>query len=180
MPQVRVLRTTELTDDELAAVRSLLGDAFDGDFSDDDWHHTLGGSHVVVVDPADTVVAHAALVSRSIGVGDRRFQAGYVEGVATAPHRRGEGLGSLVMSRVAQVLTAKFELGVLSTDRHSFYERLGWERWRGPSGVRSSDGATVFATPDEDDGIMVRRFGPSATVELTSMISCDPRTGDHW
>ena len=34
--------------DELAAIRALLDEAFDGDFGDDDWEHALGGIHVLV------------------------------------------------------------------------------------------------------------------------------------
>ena len=81
-------------------------------------------------------MAHAAVVERVLEVGGRAVRAGYVEGVATTPTRQGEGLGSLVMQRVGQLLEAEFEVGALSTGRHAFYERLGWERWRGPTFVR--------------------------------------------
>ena len=70
-------------------------------------------------------------------------------------------------------------LGALSTGAHAFYGRLGWERWRGPTYVRTSGGA-IERTEDEDDGVMVLRFGPSADLDLTLPICCEDRPGDAW
>ncbi len=161
----------------LRQVRDLLESAFAGEFSGDDWEHTLGGWHVVVVD-AGAVVAHAAVVGRTLEVDGRSFRTGYVEGVATTPGRHGQGLGSLAMSAATDVVRREFELGALSTGRHSFYERLGWQRWRGPTFVRH--GRQLIRTPDEDDGVMVLRFGRSHDVDLNGSISCDARAGDDW
>jgi aminoglycoside 2'-N-acetyltransferase I len=173
---VRVL-DTESVAPLLVELRQLLTDAFDGDFSDDDWRHTLGGAHVVAFD-GDAAVSHAAVVDRRIGVGEREFRAGYVEGVATRPDRQREGLAMAVMAEVSTVLRTRFELGVLSTSRHDFYQRGGWERWQGPTFVRT--GGRFVRTEDEDDGIMVLRFGPSQDADLTAPISCDSRPGDDW
>ena len=126
----------------------------------------------------EALVAHAAVVERVLEVGGSAVRAGYVEGVATTPTRQGEGLGSLVMQRVGQLLEAAFELGALSTGRHAFYERLGWERWRGPTFVRH--GADIVRTADEDDGIMVLRYGSTSGLDLTLPISCETRPGDDW
>jgi aminoglycoside 2'-N-acetyltransferase I len=174
---VRLLTTANASDDLLQAIRRLLDDAFDGDFSDDDWEHTLGGWHAVVEEDG-TVVAHAAVVPRVLDVAGRPLQSGYVEGVGTAPARRGEGLGSLAMAGLTQLVRDRFELGALSTDRHGFYGRLGWERWQGPTFVRRGD--EVIRTDDEDDGIMVLRAGPSRDVALTAPITCEGRRGDDW
>jgi hypothetical protein len=35
-------------------------------------------------------------------------------------------------------------------------------------------------TPEEDGGIMVLRFGATATLDLTAAISCEARAGDDW
>ena len=99
--------------------------------------------------------------------------------VATAPARQGEGLGSLAMAEVARIVSRDDELGALSTSAHGFYERLGWERWEGPTYVRRRSGETV-RSEDEDDGIMVLRFGVTAGLDLTNPLSCDERTGDDW
>ena len=171
--EVHVVRTGDLTEDRLARIRVLLVEAFGGGFSDDDWAHALGGWHVLAGDEA-----HAAVIERTIEVGGRPLRAGYVEAVATAPALQGRGLGSTIMRRVGDLLRERFELGVLSTGRHGFYERLGWERWQGPSYVR--DGDSVVRTADEDDGIMVLRYGTTARVELAASIACESRSGDDW
>ncbi len=77
-----------------------------------------------------------------------------------------------------QFLRREFELGALSTSRHSFYERLGWERGRGPTFVRH--GRQLVRTQGEDDGVMVLRFGRSTEVDLDRSISCEARNGDDW
>jgi aminoglycoside 2'-N-acetyltransferase I len=161
----------------LAAARSLLDEAFAGGFGDTDWGHALGGHHVLVTD-AGTLVAHAAVVPRELHVDGRALDAGYVEAVATVPARHGEGLGTLAMVGVGAVLRRHHQLGVLSTGEPAFYERLGWERWRGPTFVRR--GGELVRTPDEDDGIMVLRLGATSQVDLGAAISCEARSGDDW
>jgi aminoglycoside 2'-N-acetyltransferase I len=174
--EIQVVRSEDLTDEALAEIRALLVEAFDGNFSEDDWEHTLGGWHVIARDGA--VVAHAALVERVLEIGGRFCRAGYVEGVATAPSRQREGLGSTVMRRIEELLEGEFELGALSTGSHAFYERAGWERWHGPTFVRQGD--DVVRTADEDDGVMVLRYGSTADVSLALPISVEARAGDDW
>lgn len=172
-----VITTQSAPVDFLTRVRRLLDEAFEDDFNEEGWQNTLGGWHVVIEEAAD-VIAHAAVVPRAIQIAGRPFRTGYVEGVATAPRRQGEGLGSLVMSRLNRLVRGEFDLGALSTGRHTFYERLGWERWRGPTFVR--DGDAMVRTKEDDDGVMVLRFGSSVGVDLTAPISCEARTGDDW
>ena len=174
---IRRFDTADATDERLAAIRQLLDRAFAGDFSDDDWEHTLGGTHVVA-EHGDEVIAHAAVVRRTIHAAGRSFDAGYVEGVATEPGRQGQGFGGRVMAEVGEIVRNEFELGTLSTSRHRFYERLGWERWRGQTSVRR--GTSVVRTPDEDDGVMVLRIGPSRDLDLGTEITCEARRGDDW
>jgi hypothetical protein len=81
------------------------------------------------------------------------------------------------MRQVGERLRERFDLGVLSTGRHSSYERLGWERWQGPSYVRQA--YRIFRTADEDAGIMVLRYGPTAGLDLTQTITCESRSGDQ-
>jgi aminoglycoside 2'-N-acetyltransferase I len=177
VPTVRRFTSTEASSDLLAEIRRLLDEAFNGDFSNDDWQHALGGWHAVVED-GDAIVSHAAVVPRILEVAARPYRTGYVEAVATAAERQREGLGSLVMAEISEVVRREFELGALSTSAHHFYERLGWERWRGPTFVRR--GSAVVRTEDEDDRVMVLRFGPSEDVELTAALSFESRPGDDW
>jgi aminoglycoside 2'-N-acetyltransferase I len=177
MPNAEVFTTRTALGSQLKNIRRLLDEAFDGDFSDEDWEHTLGGWHVVLLERG-VPLAHAAVVPRVLTVVGDPLRSGYVEGVATTPQRQGEGFGWSVMSRVGQVLHDEFELGALSTNLRGFYERLGWERWRGPTFVRH--GGELIRTEEEDDGIMVLRFGPSVELDLTAPISCAARNGDAW
>lgn len=176
-PGTLVLATADVPSALLDRVRALLDAAFDGDFADEDWDHTLGGVHALVLD-GPRVLAHAAVVPRTVTVGTRPFACGYVEGVAADPAHQGRGLGTLAMRALDPVLRDGYELGTLSTGEHRFYERLGWERWRGPTFVRRAGGPQ--RTPEEDDGIMVLRFGASADVDLAAPIACEERPGDDW
>lgn len=173
---VEVARTRDLPPRRLDEIRTLLLDAFEGEFSDEDWSHSVGGWHVIAADPHP--VAHAAVVPRTVELGGRSVRAGYVEGVATAPARQKQGLGSLVMEWAGRLIRSEFEIGVLSTERHAFYERSGWERWQGPTYVRA-DGELV-RTADEDDGIMILRSDATSAASLNGPLCCESRDGDDW
>lgn len=173
----RVLTTAEMPTALLERVRHLMDEAFAGDFSDDDWDHLLGGWHAVVVEDG-VPVSHAAVVPRTLRVGERPLRTGYVEGVGTAPGRMGGGLGSATMTALDAVIRQHFAFGALGTGRYGFYERLGWERWRGRTWVHDSDGPV--RTPEDDNAIMVLRFGPSADIDLNADLSCEARAGDDW
>lgn len=174
---IRSFTTDEAPPDALVAIRHLMDEAFEGEFTEEDWEHTIGGRHVVVEESA-LVVAHASLIERTIEVGGRPFRTGYVEGVATRPSEQGRGLGSLAMDEIARLIRLDFEMGALATARQTFYERLGWERWRGSTYVRRR--SETVRMPADDDAVMVLRFGPSKHVDLAEAISCEERVGDDW
>lgn len=182
---IRRVPSESLQPAEVASIRELLLAAFEDDeeggFAESDWQHARGGVHVVLAadeGEADGILAHAAVVERTLEVDGKPFRTGYVEAVATRPgyHRRGHG--SAVMREVNQIIHEGFELGALGTGRLAFYERLGWELWRGPSSVRSVDG--LVPTPDEDGAIMVLRTPSSRDISVGAPISCDWRSGDVW
>ena len=176
-PRVRVFSAPDAPDAMLAEIHRFLVETFEGRFSAEDWEHTSGGWRVVVLDGI-VPVSHAAVVPRKLRVGDREVAAGYVEGVGTAPGRQREGLASLAMTEAGKLVRDRFEMGALSTPVPGFYERLGWELWRGPAFVR--DGTGLTRTPDEDGGILVLRFGPSLAFDLEAPIACEARSGDDW
>lgn len=178
MTEVRVMADDGAPADLLEVVRTLTFAAFGDRFDEHDWEHTYGGHRILVLDGAVPVAA-AAVVPRELVVGGTSYAAGYVEGVATAPDRHGQRLGSAVMATVGDLVRNRYQLGALSTSRHTFYERLGWERWRGPTYVRHSDGRPE-RTPDEDDGVLVLRCAATGALDLTASISCDARPGDDW
>jgi aminoglycoside 2'-N-acetyltransferase I len=177
------ITTTVVTDAEidpglLVAARAICDTTFGDRFSDDDWDHTLGGVHLLLFDEG-LLVGHAAVVPRSIGFGELTLRAGYVEGVAVLPEVQGRGLGSRLIRAANAILERDgSEVGVLSTSRTSFYARLGWATWQGPSFVRYAD--ALVRTPDEDDGLMVLRVPATPDLVATWPITCDARPGDDW
>jgi aminoglycoside 2'-N-acetyltransferase I len=180
-PRLRRVSTDGLTATEVAKIRALMEVAFGSDeeerFTEDDWGHALGGVHFVL-DLDGEIITHASVVERVIEVDGRPFRTGYVEAVATEPDREGHGFGSRVMTDVTDYIRGRFELGALGTGRHTFYERLGWQRWSGPSGLRTDDG--VRPTPDDDGYIMVLPTPANPALDLTAPISCEWRPGDVW
>ncbi|MEO5941235.1 MAG: GNAT family N-acetyltransferase [Candidatus Limnocylindrales bacterium] len=179
--RLRQLATADVSATELAAIRALMDVAFGDDeeerFTDQDWAHGLGGIHIVL-DVDGVIAAHAAVVEREIHVAGRPLRAGYVEAVATAPERQGTGLGTRVMEAANALIRDGFELGVLGTGRHHFYERLGWETWHGQAFVRAQDGER--RTPDEEGYLLILRTPAGPPIDLAATISCDWRPGDVW
>jgi aminoglycoside 2'-N-acetyltransferase I len=177
---IRCLATEALAPDEVEQVRALLAAAFGDDpedaFREEDWQHALGGRHFLAME-GGRVVGHAAVVERDIRVAGRPVRTGYVEAVATTVDRQRSGIGTAIMTAVAEHL-AGFELGALGTGEHAFYERLGWVTWLGPSSVRTEEGKRP--TPDEDGYIMVLRTPLTPPLDLRLPISCEWRPGDVW
>lgn len=83
------------------------------------------------------------------------------------------------MAAATSHVRERFELGALGTSLFRFYERLGWQRWRGKSAVRAPDG--LRPTPDEDGFIMVLSTPTtSGPLDADAAITCEWRAGDVW
>jgi aminoglycoside 2'-N-acetyltransferase I len=179
MTPLRTAATAELRAAELAAVRRLVFGAFGGRFDEHDWEHSLGGTHVLAVEDGQ-VVAHGAVVPRTLWAGERRLRAGYVEAVATRADRRGRGLGTLVMREVGRMVQAGYQLGALSDGSGipRFYQRLGWETWPGPTFVATPGGRE--RTQDDDGGVLVLRTPATGDLDPAAPLVCDWRAGDVW
>lgn len=185
--EVRLVSTEEMSPAELAALRGLCDEAFrerdaprdtrELSFTDEDWENACGGVHAVAFE-GEVPVAHASTVERQLHVDGVPFLCGYVEAVATRPDRQRRGLGTAVMGALGQHIHAAFPLGALDTSRHHFYERLGWERWLGPTFVRVGDG--IVATSEEDGYVMILRTPTTPALDLAAPISCEWRPGDVW
>ena len=177
---VRRVASDDLLPDELDALRQLFDAAWpDGDdlFTDEDWDHTFGGVHFIVED-AGRVISHASVIERELHTSGHRLRTGYVEGVATSPSHRRRGLGSDVMRAVGTYIDETFELGALGTGLITFYERLGWIVWDGPTGVRTNRG--IVPTPEDDGSILVRLTPSTPNLDRAAPISCEWRPGDVW
>jgi aminoglycoside 2'-N-acetyltransferase I len=174
---VSAFATAEAPTGVLEAARALMDEAFAGDFDETDWDHALGGVHVVSIADGQ-VVAHGSVVPRTLWVGDRPTDTGYVEAVAVAPAHQRTGLGTAVMDRLGTVVRDRHEMGALGTGEFGFYERLGWERWAGETWV--FEGELRRRSPDEDGYVMVLRHGTSAGFDLGRPIAWEARSGDDW
>jgi aminoglycoside 2'-N-acetyltransferase I len=181
MTRLRSVTTAELTRAELEVLRELLFGAFGGRFDEHDWEHTLGGVHVLASED-DQVVAHGAVVPRTLAAGGRELRTGYVEGVATRADRQGRGLATAVMREVGRVIREGYELGALGDGSGipGFYQRLGWETWQGPTFVAGPRGRGRGRTAEEDGSILVLRTPATGALDVTGSITCDWRPGDVW
>jgi aminoglycoside 2'-N-acetyltransferase I len=177
MVEIERFATGDAPIGRLEEVRRLLDAAFDGDFGEGDWSNTLGGRHLTAVDDG-AVISHVAIVPRILDVAGVSVPTGYVEAVATAPARRGQGLATRLMEEAGRLIRGRYRLGALSTGMPGFYERLGWEVWRGPTFVQTPAG--TVRSEDEDGGVMVLRFPTGAAVDLGRAIACQARHGDDW
>jgi aminoglycoside 2'-N-acetyltransferase I len=99
----------------------------------------------------------------------------YVEAVATEPAFQRRGFATAVMQRVAHAI-GDFDLGGLSPSEVGFYERLGWELWRGPLSIRSAAG--LIPTPNER--VMILRLPRTPPLDLHSPLSAEWREGELW
>jgi aminoglycoside 2'-N-acetyltransferase I len=177
MPTVDRIPSAQLARESLDELRGLFNAAFGERFSDTDFQHSLGGTHFVIATEG-RLVSHAAVVARTLKVGDMSLRAAYVEAVATEPRHQRRGHASTVMRHVAEEVRETFEIGALSTASPGFYTQLGWEQWQGPSFVDAPSGRV--RTAEDDGGIYVLRTPSSATIDLADALTCDWRLGDVW
>ncbi|GAC1327211.1 MAG: hypothetical protein NVSMB13_13270 [Mycobacteriales bacterium] len=67
--------TADIAPATLAAARALLDSVFDGELTDADWEHSLGGIHAVAWAGAE-LVGHASVIQRRLLHGGRALRAG--------------------------------------------------------------------------------------------------------
>lgn len=177
MTTVRTAPTHELGAERLAAVRALLDAAFEGDFSAEDWDHTLGGIHAWAEDAAG-LVAHGAVVQRRVLHRGGSYRIGYVEGVAVRADARRRGLGGAVMAALEGVVDATHRFGALSASDEgaALYRARGWQVWGGGIAVLGPDGTVPL--PEEEGGVLVRPAGGLALPDPGAPLVFDWRDGD--
>ncbi len=173
----RLVHTSDLDAETLTQASRLLADAYDGDFSEADWEHTLGGMHALIAHRG-TLIAHAAVVQRRLLYRGEALRCGYVEGVAVHRDWREQGLGRAVLDAAEQVIRGAYPVGALSASSagERLYQPRGWLRWRGPTSALTPEG--LVRTPDDDGSVFVL----PVTVEMDpgAELACDWRDGDVW
>jgi aminoglycoside 2'-N-acetyltransferase I len=174
---VRTAHTADLDPRTLAVARAMLDQVFEGEMTDHDWEHALGGIHALAYE-GDELVGHASVIQRRVLHRGRALRTGYVEAVGVRADRRRQGHASALMDALERVIRGAYELGALgATDEAAaFYVARGWQRWRGPTSALTPTG--ILRTEDDDDSVHV--FPVSATLDLAGELTCDWREGAAW
>jgi len=177
MADVRTAHTADLDAATLATARSLLDDVFEGEMSDHDWEHALGGIHALAWE-GDELIGHASVVQRRLLHDGRALRTGYVEGVGVRADRRRRGVGGALMDALERVLRGAYELGALGATDEAvrLYTAHGWKRWEGPTSALTPEG--IVRTVDADGAVYVLPL--STPLDVTGALVCDWRDGDVW
>lgn len=177
MAEVRTAHTATLSPEELVAIRKLLYAAFEGDITDDDYEHALGGMHALVWEGRE-LIGHGSVIMRRVMHGRRALRTGYVEGVAVRADRRRRGHGAALMSPLEQVIRGAYEIGALAASDAAadFYAARGWQLWTGTASVIAPGG--IERTEEEEGYIYVLPMRAELTPD--GDLACDWRGGDVW
>jgi aminoglycoside 2'-N-acetyltransferase I len=137
--------------------------------------------HVMARDERGVLLSHAEFVPRSLQpTGLPVLRTAYVEAVATAPDAQRSGFATAVLQRLAEVVAADtaWLLAALSPSDAAFYERRGWELWRGPLAIRRN--GHIEPSP-ENEQVMIRRLPRTpATIDTTALLTAEWREGEPW
>jgi aminoglycoside 2'-N-acetyltransferase I len=172
---IRVISSKELSQAENTAILEVCNRAYEEDFGP--ILDTFSGATHVLGYFQNILVSHALWVTRWLQVDDApALRTAYVEAVATEPAYQRRGFATAIMQRLAQEIQ-DFDLAALSPFSAEYYQRLGWELWRGPLLIRQ-DGALI-PTPDDEE-VMIMRLPNTPPFELTARLSAEWREGELW
>jgi aminoglycoside 2'-N-acetyltransferase I len=136
-----------------------------------------GGWHFLAYHD-DELVSHALVTTRWLQPeGQPLLKTAYIDAVATLPTHQGLGYGSALMRKLADEIDHEYIIACLETERETFYQRLGWQLWRGPLAGRSEQG--LIPTPQQR-GIMILRFSQTPALDLDSSLTIECQTGRIW
>jgi aminoglycoside 2'-N-acetyltransferase I len=135
-----------------------------------------GGRHFLGFE-GDVLVSHAVVTTRGAQPeGLPVLRTAFVDAVSTQPEYEGQGYGSAVMRRLAAEIP-DYEIGCLQTDIPGFYERLGWQLWRGPLAGRDDD--SLIPTPDQR-GVMVVPLPSPPPLDLDTLLTIERQPDRIW
>src|SRR6266542_3010245 len=124
------------------------------------------------------LISHAMVTTRWLQPeGYPLLKTAYVDAVSTLSSYQGQGYGSAVMRQLAKDIDSDYVIACLETVRETFYERLGWQTWRGPLAGRGEQG--LVPTP-EQRGIMILRLSQTPNLDLDAMLTIECQTGRIW
>jgi aminoglycoside 2'-N-acetyltransferase I len=174
VPELSIVSTKDLSRAARKSIVLLCTRAFDRDFTDL-FTFVVGSMHVLVHRDR-MLIGRACWATRWLQPeGYTSLRTAYVDAVATDPAVQGRGVGSAIILRLMREIQ-HYDLGGLSTPRVSFYARLGWERWHGPTAMQTENG--LIPTPD--DTVMVLRTRTTPPLDTTTRLIVDYRAGQAW
>jgi aminoglycoside 2'-N-acetyltransferase I len=125
----------------------------------------------------DLLVCHALWVTRYLQVGTNPImRTAYIEAVATEAKYRNRGFASCLMKYLIGEIQ-DYELAALSPFSVQYYERLGWELWRGSLFIRTKDNLMPSLDGEE---VMIFRLPKTPVLDLNAPLSAEWREGELW
>jgi len=176
--RVEVFPTEDLEPDRRNAVIEVCVAAHDSEEFRKIFSHYIpsGGRHYLGYLGGE-LVSHAVVTTRGAQPeGLPVLRTAFVDAVSTVPAYQGRGWGSAVMRRLAAEID-DYEIGCLQTDKAGFYERLGWELWRGRLAGRGDDG--LIPTPGQR-GVMILRLPSTPTLDLDALLTIEVQPDRIW
>lgn len=173
-----VRRGSGLSVNEQAAILSLCTDAYEEDFRP--FLALFTEPIHVLAWQEETLVSHLLWITRWLQIDDGPLLCtAYIEAVATDIEFRNRGLASEAMRMAVETIVqdTSYDIASLSPSDAGFYERLGWEQWRGPLLARTEIGLSAMP---EDEETMIYRLPTTPELDLTCPISIEWRALEVW
>lgn len=147
--QLRILKEPQISAKLDIAIRQTLGICFPRG-SDAFWQSRackgIRPMFTVVIQDADTVIAHLAVIDRIIKAGVQQFRVAGVANVCVLPEHRGKGLSDQILNAAMQEAgKGQFECGLLFTGENikRVYARNGWQVLPGVTVIRVENGREI-------------------------------------
>ena len=181
MPEAIIITSTQ-TEDLSDATRAAIIQVCVAAHQEEDFKNLFsyvpaGGWHFLAYHDKQ-LVSHALVTTRWLQPECQPLlKTAYIDAVATLPAYQGLGYGSALMRQLASDIDREYVIACLETDRETFYERLGWQTWRGPLAGRSEQG--LIPTPDQC-GVMVLQLSQTPLLNLDSALTIECQTERIW
>jgi aminoglycoside 2'-N-acetyltransferase I len=173
---IRIRHTRQLDAVARATIVELCTAAHQADFSRLFYYLPADGLHFIAYSD-EQIVSHAVVTTRWVQPEWRPvLRTAYVDSIATLPAYQRRGYGRAVMRELTANISA-YDIACLKTDHTDFFERLGWERWRGPRAGRS--GNDLAPTPDQQN-IMILRLVRTPSLDLDRELTIETQAGRIW
>jgi len=174
--RIAIARTAELNEPDREAIIQLCTQVFASDGFEQMFLHIVEGRHFLAY-MQETLGSHAVVTTSWLQPeGLPVLKTAWVDAVETLPAYQRRGYGSIVMRHLAEHIS-DYTIAGLKTASHGFYERLGWETWRGALAGRSEDG---LVPTREQKGVMVLRLQHTPPLNFDGALTIECQPGRVW